>query len=226
MTGKHSGVYFIRRSGDGAIKIGYSRDVSRRIGQLQTGCPERLTLAGLMVGGTKADEWNLQKRFARIALHGEWFKPEPELLECVAQHDPPEYFNEDLLRAAIKQRGWAWTCASRMAGDPYSGPMPKSFSEMNIPCRIPIRRGLLLVSWATEKDLDAYERELSRKVDAAMARAVRAYPNMPQTEDPALARLVEFKVWAEAIRPVLRAFPDWRAGDALRFLAQQEGASA
>lgn len=223
MSDQHSGVYFIRRSGDGAIKIGYSRDVARRIGALQTGCPDNLTLAGLMTGGTKADEWNLQQRFRALSIHGEWFKPGPELLEYVGQHPAPEYFNEDRLRAKIKRASRSFLTTGKMAEDRYSGPVPASFSMLRIPYRIPVRRGLKLTEWAAVKDLDAYERALTREYSASVDRAARAYPAKSQTEDPVLGRLVEFSAWARAVRPVLHAYPKWRAGDALRFLAQQEG---
>jgi len=55
-----------------------------------------------------------------------------------------------------------------------------------------------------------------------MNRAVRAYPATPQTEDPAFADLCEFMAWAGTVRHILRQCPDWHAGDALRWLAQQE----
>jgi hypothetical protein len=94
-----SGVYFIRRLGDGAIKIGYSRDVARRINKLQTGCPDALTLAGLLVGGTLGIEAWLKRLFAGHSIRGEWFKPCDELLFCASLYPPPEFFNEDRAKA-------------------------------------------------------------------------------------------------------------------------------
>jgi hypothetical protein len=224
MAEKHSGVYFIRRSGDGAIKIGYSGDVGRRISALQTGCPDALTLAGLMVGGTKADEWNLHQQFRAAAISGEWFRPTPELIGYVEHHPAPEYFNEDRLRSRLRRR---ISDICDVSGDGlYRGVAPPSLSEVRIPCRIPVKRGAhrlaVLLEWATAQDLASCQRILRSRADAAMARASRAYPARAQTDDPAIARFIEFMCVWRPVAPVLEAAPEWHAGDALRYLTQQE----
>lgn len=224
MSDQHSGVYFIRRSGDGAIKIGYSRDVARRIGALQTGCPDNLTLAGLMTGGTKADEWNLQQRFRALSIRGEWFKPTPELLEYVGRHPAPEYFNERRLHSRLGQRlSYRWAA---MNDGPYPAPVPYSLSRLRIPCRIPVKRKgerlSVLLEWATAEDLASCERIWRREAGAAMARLGRAGPALVQTEDPAVARFNEFMCVWRSVEPILRSRPDWHAGDALRWLSKHE----
>lgn len=60
-----------------SIKIGYSCDVARRIGQLQTGNPIELTLMGeIRTSGESEDrriESVLQKRFLSSQIRNEWF---------------------------------------------------------------------------------------------------------------------------------------------------------
>ncbi|MGR4927335.1 GIY-YIG nuclease family protein [Bradyrhizobium sp. CAR08] len=76
-------VYFARAGHDGPIKIGYTAsDPLDRVGDLQTGCPWRITLIGA-VSGTTQDEARLHALFPHLRLEGEWFRPEPELIAAV-----------------------------------------------------------------------------------------------------------------------------------------------
>lgn len=74
-------VYFID-DGRGAIKIGWAKDPSVRLAQLQTGSPVRLRLLGI-VPGVKSLERDVHRRFGGLRLHGEWFKQSPSLLEFI-----------------------------------------------------------------------------------------------------------------------------------------------
>lgn len=75
-------VYFIR-SETGAIKIGFSRNPSRRIRAMKTTSPDRLTEMVIVPGSIGAETW-LHEKFARHRLHGEWFNPDAEILEFVS----------------------------------------------------------------------------------------------------------------------------------------------
>ena len=78
-------VYFMQERGNPAapIKIGISRDVERRRGELQRA--ERVILTCLAsFEGTIRDEAEMHARFAAHRLHGEWFAPAPEILSHVA----------------------------------------------------------------------------------------------------------------------------------------------
>ena len=76
-------VYFLTEKGSQdvgpmRIKIGYSKDVQRRLRQMQTGNPDRLALMGeIRTRGEDQDrslEASLHKRFSQQRLeHGEWF---------------------------------------------------------------------------------------------------------------------------------------------------------
>lgn len=75
-------IYFIQDSGLNHIKIGFtdSNDPIGRMKSLQTGSPAPLCLVATMPG-SREDELSLHRRFAKARVHGEWFKPVPDLLE-------------------------------------------------------------------------------------------------------------------------------------------------
>jgi len=76
------GVYFVRSEGDGSVKIGFSVRPSLRVQQLRTSSPHALILIAIMPGD-KRDERALHRRFRSARIHGEWFRPVPELLAFI-----------------------------------------------------------------------------------------------------------------------------------------------
>lgn len=65
-------VYFV--AADGAIKIGYSADVSKRMAQLQTGAACKLKLLAIYPGANRSIEKRLHEVFKEHRLEGEWFR--------------------------------------------------------------------------------------------------------------------------------------------------------
>lgn len=76
-------IYFIQEDGGRyAVKIGWTEgEAGKRLADLQTGCPSRLVLLGV-VPGDLSDEKSLHVRFAalRVREDGEWFHPGPSLI--------------------------------------------------------------------------------------------------------------------------------------------------
>ena len=74
-------VYFIRAGESQMVKIGIAADPKQRMNDLQVGNHERLALIGKFKTGTDPwqEERNLHRRFAHLALHGEWFRLGPEI---------------------------------------------------------------------------------------------------------------------------------------------------
>lgn len=70
--GHPSFIYFIQESGDGPVKIGFSRRPERRPHELQTGNPRELVLRHV-VPGDRAMESQLHRRFEPARIRGEWF---------------------------------------------------------------------------------------------------------------------------------------------------------
>lgn len=65
-------VYFIRAVGAGAIKIGVTSNVKKRLYGLRSASPGRLELLGYVVGDTDLER-DLHGRFFDWHLRGEWF---------------------------------------------------------------------------------------------------------------------------------------------------------
>jgi hypothetical protein len=67
-----SWTYFIQPEKGGDIKIGYtSRSPLLRLSALQTGCPDKLKIVGLIKGNLEKD---LHTKFENFNTNGEWFK--------------------------------------------------------------------------------------------------------------------------------------------------------
>ena len=80
-------VYFAEAMGTDRIKIGWTRDVTRRLESLRCGCPVRLVLLGTMAG-TLAEEYRLHRLFRALRSDGgsEWFHATAELRAFIAEH--------------------------------------------------------------------------------------------------------------------------------------------
>jgi len=66
-------VYFIREADGGAVKIGISSSVSKRLCELQTGNPRKLEVVHVIPGGLKKER-ELHNKFRNHRLEGEWFE--------------------------------------------------------------------------------------------------------------------------------------------------------
>ena len=75
-------VYFIQAGDNGAIKIGYTKDVDRRIKELQTSNPEKLNLL-LKVGAEPNDEKVMHDKFKKYCINLEWYSPSDELINFI-----------------------------------------------------------------------------------------------------------------------------------------------
>ena len=65
------GVYFIK--GADKIKIGYSKNVPRRLKTIQNMCPVKLDLIGICKNTVRGDEASFHRYFRFSRSHGEWF---------------------------------------------------------------------------------------------------------------------------------------------------------
>ena len=85
-------IYFIQQQE--FIKIGYGRDPYQRLGSLQSASPFKLTMRCIVEGNTKK-EAELQEKFGRYNVRGEWFRLVPEIEAFIAENEsyvwePPE----------------------------------------------------------------------------------------------------------------------------------------
>jgi Meiotically up-regulated gene 113 len=83
-------IYFVQcDNADAYIKIGWTSDDTplTRLGSLQSACPYKLRLLGVVDGDCDA-EYRLHFRFITARVRGEWFKPVPALLDYIAHLKP------------------------------------------------------------------------------------------------------------------------------------------
>jgi hypothetical protein len=75
-------------AGSGPVKIGHTCNLPVRLRMLQCGSPSPLLLIAERRFDTKAEakllERQLRQGFVAHRLHGEWFSPAPEVLECLS----------------------------------------------------------------------------------------------------------------------------------------------
>ena len=76
-------VYFIQSVVGGPIKIGVSYCPEFRLVDLQHFSPFELKIIAVISNGGYEKERGLHKRFAKNRLHGEWFKPNSEILNYI-----------------------------------------------------------------------------------------------------------------------------------------------
>lgn len=89
-NGAHT-VYFIQAGKGGAVKIGYAKDVRRRMAELRISCPHDLVLIGAMPGGAEK-EAELHAMFWSVHLRGEWFCPCEPLYDFIDEHASGEHY--------------------------------------------------------------------------------------------------------------------------------------
>lgn len=78
-------IYFVQETDGSPVKIGFTKSLGdRKHGLLGYGFA-KLQVLGVMDGERK-EERSLHLRFAHLKVFGEWFHPEPELLDFIAQN--------------------------------------------------------------------------------------------------------------------------------------------
>jgi len=75
-------VYFL--AGGEFIKIGYSKDPTRRVGELSNSSPVELELLATIPGGHNKER-ALHERFDKHRRHGEWFARDQEILSYIRE---------------------------------------------------------------------------------------------------------------------------------------------
>lgn len=77
-------VYFVQPVNGGPVKIGVSKHPQSRLSSLMSWSPFRLRLLAT-APGDEVSEGQLHHRFAKDRLHGEWFRPSPDLMALVEE---------------------------------------------------------------------------------------------------------------------------------------------
>lgn len=81
-------IYFILDENQSLIKIGKTTisNVKSRLSALQTGCPNKLRVIGVIRGST-SEESKVHSMFEEFHHRGEWFKMHPDILQFIKDSD-------------------------------------------------------------------------------------------------------------------------------------------
>lgn len=102
------GVYFLKNTSSGDIKIGFTHQLKPRISALQTSASDRLELLHVIPDGTRETEAALHEKFSELLVSGEWFQGTPELLEFIneviaGKKSAGEVITEETLKSLWEQ---------------------------------------------------------------------------------------------------------------------------
>ena len=79
-------VYFVQMDKIGPIKIGFTKNINRRIGALQNAIPYQLNIL-CFFPGNEEQEGELHFAFDKVRMKGEWFLPHPKLLDVIEEQN-------------------------------------------------------------------------------------------------------------------------------------------
>lgn len=85
-------IYFLQGVNGGPIKIGRADNPIQRRTEMQVGSPVILVLRRAVVGHPD-DEKRIHEIFAKYRMHGEWFRPHPDVAafaDAIPDEDDPE----------------------------------------------------------------------------------------------------------------------------------------
>jgi len=110
-------VYFVQESGSGAIKIGVTGNIKSRLDMLRVNSPHEMNLVASVSGDERLEKY-LHTRFKGSNVRGEWFRPTPELLECIEELKQERLLLSDEERSLVKEGAETWAepfapCPSR-----------------------------------------------------------------------------------------------------------------
>lgn len=80
-------VYFARAAGTSMVKIGWARDVEKRLASLETACPHDMTIEGRMPGPMQ-DEKRMHVALAHRREKREWFRLTPDEVAAIVSGAP------------------------------------------------------------------------------------------------------------------------------------------
>lgn len=76
-------LYVIGNKSKDVCKIGISTNPDKRLKQLQTGCPYKLSILAIVKGMDYESERNLHKRYSEYRINGEWFRIRGEIKKLI-----------------------------------------------------------------------------------------------------------------------------------------------
>jgi len=103
-------IYFIQHTD--FIKIGYTKEIHKRLNQLQVSCPVKLKVLGLIPGGFE-DESKHHIMFEHLRSHGEWFSANQELIDFIAKQNTDLMWKHGFQEHEYNEMGILKECRKR-----------------------------------------------------------------------------------------------------------------
>lgn len=103
-------IYFIQHTD--FIKIGYTKEIHKRLNQLQVSCPVKLKVLGL-IPGTFEDESKHHIMFEHLRSHGEWFSADQEIIDFIAKQNTDLMWKHGFQEQEYNEMGILKECRKR-----------------------------------------------------------------------------------------------------------------
>lgn len=103
--------YFVQAATGGPVKIGRTTKLKQRFADLKAGSPTDLQIV-LVLFGDFENEWH--RRFSSARMHGEWFRPDEDLLDAIRESGGNPILEVDSL--SIEQMGDSADFSSLLCG--------------------------------------------------------------------------------------------------------------
>ena len=100
-------IYFVGSTELMVVKIGKSDDPVKRLSQLQTGTPHKLTLFRIFKNVPADCEYKLHKKFSHLRKQGEWFQLNDELLHFMINKQHGSKLGS-LFDESLTEIDWKW----------------------------------------------------------------------------------------------------------------------
>lgn len=107
-------IYFVRCPRFGLVKIGYAKNVPKRIREVAREWRGELALLRVAPGG-RPEESSFHRRFAHLRQHGEWFTYDPDMMVAV-----PDGFPSSIAARVIEKAGGAVKVAEICGRNPIT----------------------------------------------------------------------------------------------------------
>ena len=180
-------VYFVQGELTQHIKIGIAWEPEKRLIDLQVGSPDKLKilLAFRTTHSAQTTERHLHQRFWLYHLHGEWFKPGPELLQFIKEcqdHITQMGADKELIYTSYAPK-------HRRFGPEYQAPKKRQQS-VAVSERRKIRAAASLVE-SKAKAKAKTEEAKARRIASAQAAIAKRQAYTVQTPAPPLGGMTE-----------------------------------
>lgn len=103
-------IYFIQHTD--FIKIGYTKEIHKRLSGLQVSSPVKLKVLGLIPGNFE-DESKYHIMFEHLRSHGEWFSADQDLIDFISKQNTDLMWKHGFQEQEYNEMGIIKECRKR-----------------------------------------------------------------------------------------------------------------